>query len=834
MRHLSLLLLLSLMPPQAPAAPALPAPTYQMAAPAPWVEVTEASFPDVIPLEQIVDGIHRIRIERQCDPASGSVYHHQVHRVISEAGIQSGSDLRLTFDPTYEKVILHRLRVQRRGVWEDRLERTPIQVIQREEDLDYHLLDGRLMLVIHLEDIRVDDALEWSWTIVGTNPIMNGQYFDSFVGAGNQPVHDLRLRVRVPTGRNIGFKLHHDAPAPQVVKKPGGEEWIWAWKDNPSWHREPGLPGWYDDKPWVDLSEHPDWASTVRWALPLYQFPAPETPEWNALIQSCRQAGNTEQQILHALRFVQDEIRYLGIEMGAGSHRPNPPPLVLKRRFGDCKDKTVFLTTVLNQLGVPAWPALVNTSARHTIETWLPSPYNFDHVVVALEWEGRLLFLDPTRALQRGPLSQIYITDYALALLIRPGESGLVPLHPTEASLPRTEITEIFQCPSPTQETRFTVTTRYRGASAEEVRNDLAGSSVENLQRDYLEFYANSHALIRLADPLVWKDDPITNTIESTESYLISDLWKPTASGSYEAEFYPQYLRDLLDKPKQARRKGPFAISHPENVTQETRIHLWGPWEIDSKPLIIDSTGFHYARTVTLEDNRKTIIFRENFRTKTDHILPSAVPDYLKACNQFLDKLGHTLEHQASGGMDLEVSLKNKLLTACLLLALLAGAGWSTAAQLSRAALRPPPLPAGNRPPFLPKWNTLMLVGIGLVGITGLILHPAWQVADPSWNDCLDFLRHLALLIPLLPLALLARRRNPWKIPVALFWVGALLVWTLLLLPTLSESGKTGATLPLLQIFLLSAYGFPTLLQRERYPKTGNVIPQPSPARPEP
>jgi hypothetical protein len=813
---LSLLLLLPLLPHQAPATPSFPAPTYQMAPPAPWVEVTEASFPDKIPLDQIVDGIHRIRIERQCDPATGSVYHHQVHRVISESGIQSGSDLRLTFDPTYEKVILHRLRVQRRGVWEDRLERTPIQIIQREEDLDYHLLDGRLMLVIHLEDIRVDDALEWSWTVVGTNPIMNGQYFDSFVGAGNQPVHDLRLRVLVPKGRNIGFKLHYDAPAPQVIQKPAGQEWIWTWKDNPSWHREPGLPEWYNDKPWVDLSEHPDWASTVRWALPLYQFPVPETPEWNALIASCRQAGNTEQQILHALRFVQDEIRYLGIEMGAGSHRPNPPSLVLKRRFGDCKDKTVFLTTILRQLGVASWPALVNTSARHTLETWLPSPYNFDHVVVALEWEGKLLFLDPTRALQRGPLSQIYITDYALALLIRPGESGLVPLKPTEASLPRTEITESFRCPSPLEETEFTVTTRYRGASAEEVRNDLAGSSLENLQREYLEFYANSHPLIRSVAPLVWKDDPLTNTIESTESYFIGDLWKSTRPGSYEAEFYPQYLRDLLDKPKQALRKGPFAISHPENVTQETRIHLWDAWEMDSSPLVIDSAGFYYTRTVAVEDQRKTIIVREDYRTKTDHIPPKDVPDYLKACNQLLDKLGHTLEHQASPAIGTEDSLKNKLLTACLFMALLACGGWSVAAQLSRAAIHPPPLPAADCPRFTAKWDNLFLVGIGLSGITGLLLHPAWGFTAFSWTIFLDFLRHLALLIPLLPLALLARRRNHWKRPLALFWNAALVVWTLLVLPGLSESGKTQWLLPLLQIFLLSAYGLPTLLNRNR------------------
>jgi transglutaminase-like putative cysteine protease len=49
-----------------------------------------------------------------------------------------------------------------------------------------------------------------------------------------------------------------------------------------------------------------------------------------------------ERRALAAIRFVQDESRYLGIEVEEGTLRPDAPDAVLRRRFGDCKDKTFF------------------------------------------------------------------------------------------------------------------------------------------------------------------------------------------------------------------------------------------------------------------------------------------------------------------------------------------------------------------------------------------------------------------------------------------------------------------------------------------------------------
>jgi hypothetical protein len=40
------------------------------------------------------------------------------------------------------------------------------------------------------------------------------------------------------------------------------------------------------------------------------------------------------------------EIRYTGLELGSGAYRPTPPAEVLRRRYGDCKDKTLLAVLV--------------------------------------------------------------------------------------------------------------------------------------------------------------------------------------------------------------------------------------------------------------------------------------------------------------------------------------------------------------------------------------------------------------------------------------------------------------------------------------------------------
>ena len=82
------------------------------------------------------------------------------------------------------------------------------------------------------------------------------------------------------------------------------------------------------------------------------------------------------------VRFVQDDVRYVGVEIGENSHRPHTPAWVLDRGFGDCKDKSLLLVSLLRAAGLEAWPSLVHASAGQRLPKSTPSPDVFNHAIV--------------------------------------------------------------------------------------------------------------------------------------------------------------------------------------------------------------------------------------------------------------------------------------------------------------------------------------------------------------------------------------------------------------------------------------------------------------------
>lgn len=64
---------------------------------------------------------------------------------------------------------------------------------------------------------------------------------------------------------------------------------------------------------------------------------------------------------MRLVRFVENEIRYRGENLGVYSHTPKAASHVLAKGAGDCKEKSNLLLALLTTIGVDANLALVNT-----------------------------------------------------------------------------------------------------------------------------------------------------------------------------------------------------------------------------------------------------------------------------------------------------------------------------------------------------------------------------------------------------------------------------------------------------------------------------------------
>ena len=86
----------------------------------------------------------------------------------------------------------------------DRLRPEQIKVLQRETQLESQIYDGRLSVVLLLEDLRVGDVLEYAYTLRGQNPVLDGLYSGSFDTEWSVPLRRMRFRLPLSAGTTRG------------------------------------------------------------------------------------------------------------------------------------------------------------------------------------------------------------------------------------------------------------------------------------------------------------------------------------------------------------------------------------------------------------------------------------------------------------------------------------------------------------------------------------------------------------------------------------------------------------------------------------------------------
>jgi len=120
------------------------------------------------------------------------------------------------------------------------------------------------------------------------------------------------------------------------------------------------------------------------------------------------------------------EVRYTGVEFGAAKLTPMRPSEVIKRHYGDCKDKATLLVAMLRAAGIPANLALLDVGPGEDVEDGLAGMNQFDHAIVYVPASGNdaAVWIDAT-AQYYAPGSLPFDDEGRKALIIAPETVGL-------------------------------------------------------------------------------------------------------------------------------------------------------------------------------------------------------------------------------------------------------------------------------------------------------------------------------------------------------------------------------------------------------------------------
>jgi tetratricopeptide (TPR) repeat protein len=444
--------------------------------------------------------------------------------VTNRSGLEAAGQISITYDPGFESVGVNFVHLIRNGKIIDLTGSTQFRVVEHEEDLDDGIVSGTLKAIANLPDVRVGDIIDYATTTHTRTSLWPGHAFYHLSQRYSDPLAMRALRFVWPAGMAPDVKAINSDVSFARHTSADGTDWEWTAIDPPAMQAEDDVP--YTAFQWgrIDISTMKDWAELARWATGLYQGDESLPQDFSARLDAIAKAFPAPgDRLTEAARYVQDNIRYVGEEMGEGSYVPRRPSTVLARGYGDCKDKSLLLAVALRRLGIDAVPALAATKTGDRLPDRLPSPLDFDHVVVRAVIDGKVMWIDATGTHRGGRGTAIVPADFGYALPIRAGQTGLEHMDGYATHAGDVSIVEQFSVDE-TSATPLTlhVETRSTGARADSSRATWAASSVAKIADGNVEFYRRRFPGLVESKPLQLSDDRDGNTTTMIENYSMS------------------------------------------------------------------------------------------------------------------------------------------------------------------------------------------------------------------------------------------------------------------------------------------------------------------------
>jgi Domain of Unknown Function with PDB structure (DUF3857)/Transglutaminase-like superfamily len=279
------------------------------------------------------------------------------------------------------------------------------------------------------------------------------------------PVRESHYSLQLPANweYKASFLNHAEIKATQS----GNNQWQWIINDIKELREEERMPPMQGLAGQMIVSFFPPGGSTDKvfsnwrdmgvWYWNLESGRRVASPDIKQKVAELTAHSGTPLDKMKALaNFVQDDIRYVAIELGIGGWQPHPAPDIFQHRYGDCKDKATLMGSMLQEIGVNSYQVAINTE-RGSITPDTPAHRGFNHQILAIQLPaevdsnsvvatirhpklGPLLFFDPTDELTpfgsiRGDLQANY------GLLVTPDGGELVELPmlpPAKNSIRRT------------------------------------------------------------------------------------------------------------------------------------------------------------------------------------------------------------------------------------------------------------------------------------------------------------------------------------------------------------------------------------------------------------
>lgn len=584
------------------------------------------------------ENIYYLLYDMQMDLDLETKYCHLVKTLRTPKAVQQGSLIEIEFDPSYESVVLHKLAIYRNGKCIDKIHSSRKEIIQPERDINDYQFSGNKVWMVILDDVQPEDIIEYSYSKLGRNPIYKGIFNEEFYLQSYFPIKHGSYRIISSPERQLYFKNHlKDLHPKQNVLQNAQQEWAWEIFNVEPYQSDSSKPSWHVDIPILQVSEFKSWSDIAQWGNEIFKLPENHSPEMQDLINQWQADSPTkEAQILRALHYVQKEIRYFGIEMGSGTHQPTDPNVILQRRYGDCKDKTLLLKAFLDLMHIDSQPVFVSSWLKNHLDEWHPSFNLFDHVILQVPHQGQLYWVDPTLSNQDcNVLAKNICRHYGQGLVLDANSTGLSKI--PHAPLSKTVVKTNIDLRSPGEASMVETHITYIDEEAEAMKGIYQQLGFNDIEKYFNDYFSEDLGTVENGISLEDEEDKAKNEFSFKIKYSSSNLWKEDLeSQQFQYTLSPRHILEAINFDHASLRKAPISLEYPLHVEEHILVNKSGlewPETQIQKQFDNNAIAFQYERVSGGNQMR----LRYEYLTKKDHVSADDLEDYRKDIKEMED-----------------------------------------------------------------------------------------------------------------------------------------------------------------------------------------------------
>jgi transglutaminase-like putative cysteine protease len=319
---------------------------------------------------------------------------HFIERIQNERGMIYG-EIPIAYDNRYEKI----KKIKAYTITPDGKRYRCRKIQDIDTSVEAYYSDTRKK-VISMSNVIPGSIIDIEYEKFHNRGVIKGEYFCTWVLSDIIPRKYQILIYSVPEDMAIYFKYIRIDKRPKISKKNGRIIYRWEFKNDECYDEELIEESFTVPQvelvPYLCISTMKDWSELGDWIRQVYSKNIILTDEIKTVIRQITKDKESLQEKIEAItKYLRDNFRYVAMMLAEHNLEPHPAYEVFQNKFGDCKDQSILLITMLKELGMKSYPVLVRDYKDGDIREFLPSPNYFNHVIVAVELEGKLYFVDP-------------------------------------------------------------------------------------------------------------------------------------------------------------------------------------------------------------------------------------------------------------------------------------------------------------------------------------------------------------------------------------------------------------------------------------------------------